>query len=432
LIVYLLAIGAVDRDGHACLVPPRASPRDVGSIDAAWLRVDSLVSALASKRSPGANLILVLDVARPAHAEAIGITDGTFPVALTADIQAAPTERTWVLTSAGPGEIADVGATDGTSAFATSFANAIEGAADTKPWGNGNGQVSLPELATYLADEVNRRSLLQHGLHQTPFILPAPDARNDVGVAWAVRRAPQIRSPTNAPPRASGQIDWLRARWMASAKIRERGLREHPLLWAEHEQGLLRAERLCFAGSVDHDDLNDQKIAVEATEKQLSRVTSESAQLPGFRLARLASGSTGEPDPGWIEHLDAWASDPVRSEVAGRVEVEPCRDPIEWRWRAEEAWQRIVTVVRAGALVDRAAWDRWLAILGPPPPNTIVPFEMHAAMLLRHCVPAGAERQSALLTRISLLSQAAVEAAFPDDARADTALVDFAPRAEGD
>lgn len=52
LIVYLLAIGAVDRDGHACLVPPRASLLDVGSVDAAWLRVDSLLAALASKRPP--------------------------------------------------------------------------------------------------------------------------------------------------------------------------------------------------------------------------------------------------------------------------------------------------------------------------------------------------------------------------------------------
>ena len=432
LIVYLVAIGAVDRDGHACLVPPRASPRDVGSVDAAWLRVDSLLAALASKRPPNANILLVLDVARPAQAEAIGITDGTFPVALTADMQASPTDRMWVLTSAGPGEIADVGAADGTSAFATSFANAIEGAADTKPWGNGNGQVSLPELATYLADEVNRRSLLQHGLHQTPFILPVPDARNDVGVAWAVRRAPQSQTPPTGPRQANGQIDWLRARWMACATLRERGVREHPLVWAEHEHALLRAERLCFAGNVDHDDLNDQKIAVETTERQLSRMTSESAHLPGFRLARLASGETREINAGWLGQLDAWASDPAGKAVAGSPAAAPCSDPIEWRGRADEAWQRMVMVVRAGALIDRAAWDRWLEIVGPPPPGTIVPFEMHAATLLRHCVPSGAQRQSTLLTRIAMLSQSAAEAAFPDDARADAPLAALAPRAEGD
>lgn len=432
LIVYLVAIGAVDRDGHACLVPPRASPRDVGSVDAAWLRVDSLLAALASKRPPNANILLVLDVARPAQAEAIGITDGTFPVALTADMQASPTDRMWVLTSAGPGEIADVGAADGTSAFATSFANAIEGAADTKPWGNGNGQVSLPELATYLADEVNRRSLLQHGLHQTPFILPVPDARNDVGVAWAVRRAPQSQTPPTGPRQANGQIDWLRARWMACATLRERGVREHPLVWAEHEHALLRAERLCFAGNVDHDDLNDQKIAVETTERQLSRMTSELAHLPGFRLARLASGETREINAGWLGQLDAWASDPAGKAVAGSPAAAPCSDPIEWRGRADEAWQRMVMVVRAGALIDRAAWDRWLEIVGPPPPGTIVPFEMHAATLLRHCVPSGAQRQSTLLTRIAMLSQSAAEAAFPDDARADAPLAALAPRAEGD
>ena len=432
LIVYLLAIGAVDRDGHACLVPPRASHRDVGSVDSAWLRVDSLVAALASKRPPGANILLVLDVARPAQAEAIGITDGTFPVALSADIQASPTDRIWVLTSAGPGEIADVGAADGTSAFAASFADAIEGAADTKPWGNGNGQVSLPELATYLADEVNRRSLLQHGLHQTPFILPVPDAKNDVGVAWAVRRAPQSQAPTSDRRQANSQIDWLRARWMACANMRERGVREHPMVWAEHEHALLRAERLCFAGNVDHDDLNDQKIAVETTERQLSRMTIESAQLPGFRLAHLASGETGEINAGWLGQLDAWASDPAGKAVDGSPAAAPCSDPVEWRGRADEAWQRMVTVVRAGALIDRAAWERWLEIVGPPPAGTIVPFEMHAATLLRQCVPSGVERQSTLLTRIAMLSQSAAEAAFPDEARADAPLMALAPRAEGD
>lgn len=432
LIVYLLAIGAVDRDGHACLVPPRASLLDVGSVDAAWLRVDSLLAALASKRPPGANILLVLDVARPAQAEAIGITDGTFPVALTADMQASPTDRVWVLTSAGPGEIADVGAADGTSAFAASFANAIEGAADTKPWGNGNGQVSLPELATYLADEVNRRSLLQHGLHQTPFILPVPDAKNDVGIAWAVRGAPQSQTPASGPRQANSQIDWLRARWMACAALRERGVRAHPMVWAEHEHALLRAERLCFAGNVDHEDLNDQKIAVETTERQLARTTSDSAQLPGFRLARLAFGATGEINAGWLGQLDAWASDPAGKAVAASPAAVPCSDPIEWRGRADEAWQRMVMVVKAGALIDRAAWERWLEIVGPPPPGTIVPFEMHAATLLRQCVPSGAERQSSLLTRIAMLSQSAAEAAFPDDARADAPLAALAPRAEGD
>lgn len=434
VIVYLTAIGAVDRDGHACLVPPRVSRQQMENLDATWLRVETLIDRIEAKRAPSTNLVIVLDVCRPTYAESLGIFDGTFAAALDADIQATRRDRIWVLTSAGPGETAGVGAAEDSSVFAAAFSDALEGAADTKPWGDGNGRVSLGELAAYLGDEVNRRSILRHGQRQTPFVLPSPTGSDDIGIAWAVRRDPRQAPASAGAPLADGQLDWLRARWLACEKLRSRGAHDHPLVWAEYEQALLRAERISFAGSVDHDELADQKIAVETAEKHLTHPLLEASSLPGFRLARLAGLQSAETDPRWLEALDGWASDSSKTSDSSKVIADggEVRDALEWRRRADEAWQRLVSIARGGTTIDRTAWDRWLHLVGPPPRGTTVPFEMHSARLLCRWSPTDTETKRASLARIALLSQSFVEAAIPDDVRADALLSVLAPRAEAD
>lgn len=423
LVVHLTAIGGVDRDGHACLVMPKVTA-DLATADERWLRVDTLLARLAAARPAAAALLVVLDACRAAHAEPLGVFDGAFAAAVSGDVQAANHDRLWVLVSAGIGETACVSPVDGASLFAAAFADGLEGSADTAPWGDNDGRVELAELATYLGDEVDRRALVHHGRRQRPFMMPAPP--QEVAVAWAVRKAP--KPPSSASVAVSSALtDWLADRWAAAESLRDRCLHEQPAAWSGYETLLLRTERLALAGAATEAELKDARTAVEVAETQLQQPLLGGGPLPGVRLARLASAAAPAPDPAWRDALEGWSRDVSEpgTPVAAAAPPQPCTDPRQWLSRASEAWERFVSLARAGAVIDRGAWQRWNDLIGPPSADIpLVPWELHAAQLLAGGVADAAWRSlPALVARAAALADDAARAVLPDDVRAD-ALVE--------
>lgn len=428
VILYLTAFGAVDRSGKPCLVPGRVVGSTVAA-DEAWVRVEDLLKKIAERRPRRAGVLVVLDACRPAHAAALGVFDGAFAAALEPAVRAAAHDRLWVIASAGPGEVANAWPEDGGSLFASTFVDAIEGAAD----GDADGRVEIQELQQYLAAEVSRKARGRHGVRQQPFITAATgDDKANPGLSWAVRNKPADRAAETFQPSAEG-AEWLATRWSRAEQLRERAVTERPAEWAAYEMLLLRAERLREAGRGFDREFKEMRVRVEEAERHLQRPLFESDGLPGVRLAHLAGLPLPPPADLWTDGLQVWKESVVGQAATATVvdAVPPCRDQAEWSSRAEAAWDAVVTLVGNGATIDREAWRRWDKIVGDPPAaDAVVPFEIHAARLLVSGLGESGWKSATapkLVSRVAMLAGQAAEAALPFDVRADSFVNRAAP-----
>jgi hypothetical protein len=437
VIVYVSAHGAIDRRGRACLVPPRLSIDASADADEAWLPVGDLLDACLAARGRGMRLVVVLDACRSAQGEPLGILDGTFPAAVDAELRARPPDGLWVLLPCSVGQVATAAAPEPASTFAAAFADGLEGMADERPWGNADGRVGLRELAGYLGDEVDRRSIVHHGRPQTPVVLPTlSEGGPDVAIAWKVRGARRSRPAVTTGARDAEQLAWLQRRWAEAERLRPRGVQERPTSWGGHERLLLRAERLGVAGAGGREDFRQAKADVEALEKTLAEPLVGIDWLPGLRLARQSRDPGGPVATAWRAKLDAW----VRS-VAGEAAAnggdqapgEPATGAEEWYGRASDAWAVAVQQVRAGTSPDRAAWRRWRALVETPPDEVLLPAELQPFdVLCRWADDEGWKTNAATFARVITLAEGAAEAALPDDVRADQWVAAAAPRRDAD
>ncbi len=420
VILYLTAIGAIDRVGKPCLVPERVAGSAVAA-DEAWVRVEDLLDEIAERRPRRAGVVVVLDACRPAYAAALGVFDGAFATALEPTVRAAAHERLWVIASAGPGEVANAWPEDGGSLFASAFVDAIEGVAD----GDGDGRVELQELGQYLTAEVGRKARGRHGMRQQPIVTAASGAgKTNPGLSWAVRKKPVDRGGEGAEVSVE-HTEWLATRWTRAEQLREQAITERPAEWAAYETLLLRAERLHGAGRGFDREFKEVRVRVEETERQIERPLIEGDGLPGVRLAALAGVPSRPPDDSWISGLQAWKESVSGGAVSAAADgvVPPCRDQAEWCARAEAAWDAIMTLIDSGATIDREAWRRWDMLVGSPPAaDALVPYEVHGTRLLISGLGDVGWKSatiSSLVSRVAVLAGQAAEAVLPSDVRAE-------------
>lgn len=424
-IVYVSCVGAVDRDGRACLVPPGVPVGELSDLDQAWLRVTDLLESLASLARRPKRLVVVLDACRSAHGEPFGIIDGGFAAAVDADVRTAKLADIHVVVPAAPGQTSCAAATESASVFTAAFIDGVEGCADV----DRDGRVTLGELGDYLGVEVARRALLQHGRNQTPFIVPAAvDSARDVGVSWRVRDDPLAwASPAGSVP----VDDWLSERWEQAAALRSEAIATRPEDWAALERLLLRAEQLVGA------DLRADRVLREDVESIASRLGEplvNGDSLPGLRLAALAGFEPVDAAPDWRRALESWPN------PSGSVAAEPPpapRDPAEWRTRQALAWKLAVERVAVGTTIDHDAWRRWSDLLGPRPVTAGEgppwPLEIQAARLLVHWGDQLAwQRDPGPIGRVITLMEDAVFATLPPDARADPMVAATWPRRDAE
>jgi hypothetical protein len=433
-VLYLSAIGAVADDGSPCLLPPQAD-RDLregnDSTDPkGWLRVGDLLREIDDDSSIG-DVLVVLDCCMRAHAEALGVLDGTFAAAVRADLDKSPLKKVWVMLPAGPGEVSHAGLAEGGSIFARAFVEGLAGAADPGLL----HRVSLGELQTFVRDRVAIEARTQFAAAQHPFIV-VPKDRPDRDIAYSSSGVGGLPRPTESGSDRIPGTDGLSILWKKAEDAGSQHLALHarPLFWSRLQQELLRAERLALIGA----DWGSNQATVNDTllGKLKEPLVKPHAPLPSIRLESLSKRALAiavlsierEPEPidaidappGLAQRFaDALAGKPP--EEATSPEADPPPDAGAWRRRADIGWRALLGRLRTpDATLDAAAWKHWLNLIGVPPEGETPPVEIHVMRLLERWAP----RQAAnpLLADLARLQDAAARAHAPPDTRADTVI----------
>lgn len=166
LVVYLSAFAACDPNGRIFLYPGDAHP------DNPETRVPLRLVLEAIERSPCPRKLLVLDIMRPVAEARLGILLDNVADQLREELDAVPDPRRLVLSACSPGQVARASQYLGRSVFGYYFEMGLGGRADGAGHaGNKNGQITVRELAAYLADRVDRFASVVYGTRQTPILL---------------------------------------------------------------------------------------------------------------------------------------------------------------------------------------------------------------------------------------------------------------------
>lgn len=401
VVLYITAVGVIDAEGRACLVPPTAADDPIAMKDDSLLQVSRLLSAVRGALPPSTGVLVVLDCGRETTPWPLGIDTPAFPAAVEAAVEAAMHERLWVLLPASAGQRPLASPAQGGSGFALHFVRGFRGMADTAPWGDGDGTVTLAELSAYLRTRVDEWAMAVFGMRQTPVLVPRHDEAT-LPLAWAGRVPAQLDAPVG------GHADrwWLAERWQAAESLRDSAVSEQPLRWAAYESLLLRAEQLRRSGfdAVDRQGT----ITVDAVTEQLESAlrvspTAAAAMAPDIRLARArlvkldAAGQKRRDEVFAV--LDASVADaaPAKRPAAPR----PSYDSARWLDRTADGWAWLLTRLEAGRPVDHPLLVRWIDWLGDEPLDTMVPTQVHVLrMLARWSDPADWSREPQVFAHV--------------------------------
>ena len=448
VVAYLSMVGTIDSDGIACLVPPHISQTETISGTDRLISVADLLTQLRSSFSSDINLVVVLDACHGNLSWPLGLTEGSFPVAVQATLNKLRLSRTWVMVSAGTGETSNGDDEDGLSVFARFFAGGLEGAADRSVVGDGNGIVDLRELTKYLQAEVPRYAVSMYGVQQTPQLIPEPPQEEPPQLTWGRDPALSIPGPPEEPDSLAAessepevvddQVDWwLQDRWLVAAAIRESASHQRPRLWQQYQRLLLRAEALRSAGVAAQQQLGETEVLAERLELELTTVdVARSQYLASLRLQPRAVGKrAGNVDldlESWTEELKQAVFRAPKTPAVGKedeyVTVEV------WNRRADAAWQWLVSRVEAGGRIDAGMLERWLAKLGTAGGVLQAePTQIHTArMLLRELSPEVWQAEPNLPGELLRQVGRGRNACFPADVRADRMIALLTPRGEAD
>lgn len=160
VLVYVAAHGQVNERGEACLVPPRADPLDSST----WLPLNELLDVL-SRTFPASRqeVLLILDTPRVESAWRCGWLENRWDERFSALLAQRADDRLWVLTAAGPGQIAWAAPELRASVFGHFLARALRGEADPR-----SGQITLAGLFDYVAAQVDAYVQRRRGARQQP------------------------------------------------------------------------------------------------------------------------------------------------------------------------------------------------------------------------------------------------------------------------
>ncbi|MBN9520708.1 hypothetical protein J0H58_19685 [bacterium] len=285
LVLHLTALGTI-RGRTVYVLPADAAPDDPSN----WVPLADVLRAAAARDVP--HTLLLLDITRPAADPFGGPLDDDVSTAVHALLRANQPGFP-VLVACGAGETALPADPVGYSAFAFYLAEGLGGAADgfadvTRP----DGDVTVGELAGFLAARVDRWARLTHGRRQTP-TLYAPEAR---GGDFVLARHPGAELTGRAP---AAYPSWLRAAWAERDELRagDRARRD-PVAFARLTAGLLAAEeRWWFTGSTSR-----AEEVWQAARAEWNLAAARVPQAPDWMdlpavAARLPVARRGTPDP---------------------------------------------------------------------------------------------------------------------------------------
>lgn len=455
VIVYLSMLGVIDAGGEPCLVPPLSAETEIGPAASRHVSVRRLLESLRGAVPARVGIVTVLDACHGDLSWPLGIADGGFPVAVQATMAMATETlpRTWVLLPSGPGQTAHGHPLEGGTVFGTLFSRGMRGAADTTPYGNGDGIVDLGEFVAFLGSEVDRRALVSHGEHQTPTLYPAlTKSSTPPKLSWARawhiaegverkalldRVAALPRNASRAGASAESAVDdmwWLAERWKAAAELRSIGQHLRPTLWQAYVQMLMRAEQLRDGGVGCLAELRSVETQAERLELELSsKLFSNVEYLPSIRLQRLARAERAFQVPpdvtAWTAQMERMVNGP---QGAPESAIGPAQSASEWVLRAERGWLWLAARIDEGRPVDRGMLERWLAAIGTSPPGiTSEAPEIHVARMVARSAPDDLWRSDPTLPlQLIRLVGKSRDALFALDVRTDKLVDLLTPRAK--
>lgn len=457
VIVYLSMLGMVDVRGEPYLVPPLAADADIGPQESRQVSVRRLLESVRRAVPPHVGVLAVLDACQGELSWPLGVADGGFPVAVQAAMAMAAENlpRTWVLLPAGPGQTAHGHPLEGGTVFGTLFSRGLRGAADSKPYGDGNGEVDLGELAAYLGVEVDRRSLASHGERQTPTLYPAAPTRAAAPrLSWArawhmteaaersavlerVAALPRYSVQTaNSPAQAADDTWWLAERWKTADELRPIGQHLRPTLWQAYVQMLMRCESLRDGGIGCLSELRSVETQAERLELEIAaKFFSDVEYLPSIRLQRLARAERAFQVPPDVTAWSAQMERAVGAPTTGpnqepTVKIPEAASASEWVLRAERGWLWLAARIDERRPIDRGMLERWLAAIGEPAAGiTSEAPEIHIARFVARYAPDEVWRQDPELPlRLIRLVGKARDALFALDVRTDKLVDLLTPR----
>ncbi|GEM_PF-3255190 len=237
VIVYVCAYAAPGPQG-LCLLPADADLDDPQT----WLPLKAILNSLAV--CPAAHKLLILDICWPVASRRQGLISTDIATAILAELAAVEDPKRLVLTSCAPGQVALSSPVLKQSVFGYYSVRGMQGAADGyNPTGERDGEVSVRELAEFLAARVDRWAYQNLGTRQTPLLLGTGEdfALTAVPVQRAgpeVLKAPFVEYP-----------QWLSTAWEWRDELAaHHGWRDMPHLMVQLEAALLRAEQYWSLG----------------------------------------------------------------------------------------------------------------------------------------------------------------------------------------
>ena len=322
--VYYSGHGAMDvNTKEPYLIPADIDPTLAASgYPAAGL--DQKLKELKTYLGDSVNVILVLDACFSGKTG--GGNLGSYSAGLVPN-WSAPSPGIIRLSAAGPNEVANWDKTRQHGLFTAKLLEAVEGAADKKPFGDENSRASWTEIAAYVSDEVDYASRRQHGRQQTPEI------PKDGGPPWNFEagetpRGRELRLCREEPARwkelldggdvaaiqqAAGsfqcpEVKALVAKW---AKDSEADIARQREITRQQEQLAreLAAQREAATREADA----HRKAAAEAEERKLAEIARAKDELEAARQAlareRLALQTPpSEAPPAFESHGNSVAS----------------------------------------------------------------------------------------------------------------------------
>lgn len=158
--VYFSGHGAPGGDGNAFLIPADA---DAARIEINGFPLAVLYANLA--KLPAESVTLVLESCFSGASPAGAVIANASPVYLKAKEQEVPAQLT-VIAAGGPTQMASWEKDKSNGLFTKAYLQAMSGEADRRPFGNGDGSVSLVELESYLKDTLTYTARRLYGRDQ--------------------------------------------------------------------------------------------------------------------------------------------------------------------------------------------------------------------------------------------------------------------------
>lgn len=279
-VLYLCMMPSISDDLEPCVVPPGADPLDASQ----WIRLSEIVSVTKEKLPEESYKLIVIDPIQLNSNWHLGILQSTFSERLGQWVKELNDPTVAIMLAASDDETAWAGADVRASIFGYTFQRALSGEADhyasiARPdevRGNGDGVVSVRELAAYVRDHVNRWATETRGVTQTPRLYTT--ARVDFPLVWSLsyfdRRQQESQFKASGIGEPSLSTKELQTVWSKMDQLNSHELFHYdPFGWAELQRNVVDLAGFSRAGSGYSDQT--KLVLFDELNKRITSVTEE-------------------------------------------------------------------------------------------------------------------------------------------------------------